>query len=356
MNRIQKLKKYLLTHNFDSFFVTNEQNITYLTGFKGDSSRLIVTQDRTLLITDGRYVEQANNECDKDIEVVTWLKDIRYNHATYSHFLCQLGVSYLAFEGHRITYSEYQELEKCDVSSCSSVSGVIENFRKIKDVEEIDNLKKAGSISDKALMNVIPAIVEGISELDLVAELEYQLKKCGAHALSFETMVLFGERSSLLHGKPGANKLKHGEHILFDFGAEYNGYHADMSRVFTLGKATKKQKEIYNIVNNVGLQVADMLKHGLQSLEVDDFVRSQIPEKYIEYYYPGIGHGVGLEIHEFPFIKQNAKDLIEEDMVITIEPGLYIPKWGGMRAEDSILIRKNTCISLNNFSRDLIEL
>lgn len=356
MNRLRKIQDYLVKEGFDAFFVRSEQNITYLTGFKGDSSRLLVTTNRVILITDGRYTEQAQNECDEIVEVVTWLQDLRYSQKTYSYYLNELEVKRLIFEGDRISYTEYNELVKCNLSNLQSKSSLVEELRKIKSDAEIRCLREAGRISDMALQNILTIIKPGLTELDIVAELEYQLKKCGAHELSFETMVLFGERSSLLHGQPGNRELQMGEHILFDFGAEYEGYHADMSRLIVLGKANNKQKEIHNIVNTAGLKASEILMDGVSADAIDSLVRSVIPKEYIKYYYPGIGHGVGLEIHEQPFIKQNSPETISENMVITIEPGLYIPGWGGMRVEDSILVKKTSCESLNAFSRELVEI
>lgn len=356
MERLKKLQQHIQTSGFDAFFVRSEQNITYLTGFKGDASRLVVAGDKAILITDGRYTEQARNECNAGVQVLNWKDDLRYHHYTYCQLMKELGVTKLIFEGDRISYAEFRQLEKCELLKLQSEEGIVESFRKVKSKDEIKCLKKAGQISDRALMRVQEIIKPGVSELDVVAELEYQLKKCGAHGLSFNTMVLFGERSSLLHGKPTSKKLKNGEHILFDYGAEYMGYHADISRLMVMGKADEVQKEIHNIVNSAGLSAMEILKDGVSVSDVDTLIRSHIPKKYTSHFYPGIGHGVGLEIHEQPFIKPNSGEYISEGMVITIEPGLYIPTWGGMREEDSILISKTSCESLNKFPRDLIQL
>ncbi|MCW3805376.1 M24 family metallopeptidase [Plebeiibacterium marinum] len=349
LNKLEQL-------NLDALFVSSEENIRYLTGFTGDSSRLLITPDGSYLITDGRYREQAEQECGTGIQVFTWIKDQRYQALTYWYLCTQSRVQRLGFEGGNLSFSEYEELQKIESVLLQNCNGVVEEFRQVKSAVEIDCLRKAASLSDESLESIVGFIKPGVSELDLVAELEYAIKRSGADDISFETMILFGERTSLLHGKPGSRKLKEGDTILFDFGALYKGYHADISRVFVCGKASEEQKKVHQIVNTAGLGVLDVLRNGGSTAEVDRVVRNAIPKDYLEYFYPGIGHGTGLQIHEEPFIKQGNNEELRSGMVLTIEPGLYIPGWGGMREEDSILIHDKGCDPLNKFSRDLLEI
>lgn len=355
MERLKRVLEILESNKIEAFFISSQQNITYITGFTGDSSRLLISSQKVYLITDGRYVEQAQKECDNSIEVITWIEDYRYHHKTYGFIANSLGVSELCFEGNGLVYNEYVELSKINGVSLKAQEGIIEPLRMVKSKNEIEHLKRAGEISDVALEQTVKYIKPNVSEMDIVAELEYRLKKNGADNISFETMVLFGERSSLLHGKPGTRKLKLGDIILFDFGALYQGYHADISRVFVCGKASKEQLKVHDMVNHAGLKVAESLQSGISTLTINKLVREQIQEEYLQYLYPGIGHGTGLEIHELPFIKPNEESILKEGMIITIEPGLYIPNWGGMRNEDSILITKDGCEPLNKFNRDLQE-
>ena len=356
MENLKKVVNELELLELDGIFISSEENITYLSGFTGDSSRLLITTQGSYLITDGRYQEQAEKECEEDIQVFTWIEDNRYQSQTYGHLCTQCGVMKLGFEGSNLCFSEYAELQKMEFVQLQNCQGLVEQFRMVKSPHEIGCLRKAAALSDNSLEAIVDVIKPGVSELDLVAELEYAIKKSGADDISFETMVLFGERSSLLHGKPGSRKLKEGDTLLFDFGALYQGYHADISRVFVCGKAGDEQKKVHQVVNRAGLLVQDVLADTVSTAEVDRIVRDSIPKEYIGYFYPGIGHGTGLQIHEQPFIKQGADDTLKSGMVITIEPGLYIPGWGGMRVEDSILIKENGCEPLNKFSRNLIEI
>lgn len=355
MSNLIKVYKELESAGLDGLFVSSEENIRYLTGFTGEASRLLITAKKTYLITDGRYTEQAQNECGEEVEVFNWIDDRRYQKATYEYLCKKSGIGRLAFEGSYLCYREFFELQKIESLTMQDSSGIIEQFRLIKTPAEIDNLRKAAEISDASLEQIMSVIKPGVSELDLVAELEYAIKKNGAGNISFETMVLFGERTSLLHGKPGRRKLKPGDIILFDFGALYQGYHADISRVLVCGRATDKQLKIHNLVNQAGLMAMDALQDNVSVDDIDRIVRESLPHDFIQYYYPGMGHGTGLQIHEPPFIKQGGQDQIKAGMVITIEPGLYIPGWGGMRVEDSILIKETGCEPLNKFDRNLIS-
>ncbi|MFA9370881.1 MAG: M24 family metallopeptidase [Labilibaculum antarcticum] len=352
MDRIRKTLQLLEEQNLNALLVTSESNITYLSGFTGDSSRLLIANQSCYLITDPRYTEQAKNECHKDITVFEWINDKRYNSSTYDFLVKLLQIKNIGFESNHITFHEYSEINGNKVPT----QNIVEQIRLIKSKDEIENLRKASRISDKALENTLSSVKEGVTEIDIVAELEYNLKKCGADNISFETMVLSGKRTSLLHGKPSKKRIEKGDLILFDFGALYNGYHADISRSFVLEQANDQQREIYDCINNAGKLAINSIKEGVEGKEIAEMVRKQIPSEYLEYYYPGIGHGVGLDIHENPFIKDDASFIFKAGMVITMEPGIYIPEWGGLRIEDTLLVTKDGCEPLNLFDRNLIEL
>ena len=355
MERIYKLQQLLSQQNLDAILVTSESNITYLSGFTGDSSRLICSEVGSYFITDGRYTEQAQKECHQEIKNLKWLNDIRYGTETYQNVSEQLNIKRLGFESDVVSFSTYQQLkDELKNIELVPVSGLIEQLRSVKDEDEIYCLRKASEISDKALELTIPFIKEGISELEILARLEYNLKTNGADALSFDTMVLSGAKTSLLHGKADHKIIKSGDFILFDFGALYKGYHADTSRTFILDKPNEKQKEMYQIIQTAQANACNAIKDGVFAKDLDDEVRKVIPKKYIDYYYPGLGHGVGLEIHEYPFIKNTSDFRLKENMTLTIEPGIYIPGIGGLRIEDTILVTKTGFESLNKFPRDLI--
>jgi Xaa-Pro aminopeptidase len=357
MKRINNLLTLIQTENIDALLITSEANISYLTGFTGDSSRLILANAGCFFLTDGRYTEQAKKECYPEINIINWIDDERYGNKTYNFVVKQLNIKQLGFESDEISFTTYQNLNSgLKASELFPTSGLVEQLRIIKDDEEIQYLKRASEISDKALELTLPFIKTGVTELDILARLEYNLKTNGADALSFDTMVLSGTKTSLLHGKADHKKIENGDFILFDFGALYNGYHADTSRTFVVGKPSNQQKEMYEIIRIAQENACKSIKHGVIGTTPDTEVRNMIPEKYIKYYYPGLGHGVGLQIHENPFIKNTSDFVFKKNMTVTIEPGIYIPDFGGLRIEDTIVVTENGFESLNKFPRDLISL
>ena len=355
MKRITQLLQALKENQLEGYFTSSVPNITYLTGFTGDSSRLLVTAGRCILMTDGRYTEQARMECSNDIEVFKWLDNKRYTTESYTSLIDEVEIKSLGFEGNILTYTEFETLRKgLDRVEFKNCDGIVEAIRQQKDQKEIEYLRIACEISDKALELTLPHIREGISELELAAQLEFSLKTNGAENLSFDTLVLSGSRTSLLHGKPGEKKLQRGDLVLFDFGALYKGYHADVSRTFVLGEATSQQKEVYHLIQQAEMEAVLSLIPGISAQVPDQKVRKILPETYLSAYYPGLGHGVGLQIHEEPFLGHTSVAILKENMTITIEPGIYIPGWGGIRIEDTVLIQKHSPVCLSKFPRDLM--
>jgi Xaa-Pro aminopeptidase len=357
MKRVIKLLESIKDKDVDGILVSSVPNVTYLSEFTGDSSVLIVTMGRCILLTDGRYTEQAQHECPAGIEIVKWLNNKRFGIETYRHVVNELNIKRLGFEGQIISFSSYESLRKgLDNTELINLEGCIEKIRRIKDPEEVGFLKTACEISVSALEITLPHIREGVTEKELAARLDYNLRDQGADAVSFDTIVLTGARTSLLHGKPESYAIRDGDLVLFDFGALYKGYHADISRAFFVGKPSEQQKELYSIIQQAQMAGILSIMPEIPGRRPDDLVRKHIPEKYISFYYPGLGHGVGLQIHEEPYIGQASEATLEKDMVLTVEPGIYIPEWGGIRIEDTVWINDGSAAILTDFPRDLMVL
>ncbi|MBN2272747.1 MAG: aminopeptidase P family protein [Bacteroidales bacterium] len=357
MNRINNLLEHLKSYRVDGILISSVPNVTYLSDFTGDSSVLIVSPDRCILLTDGRYTEQAGNECPGEIEVFKWLNNKRFGVETYQYIVKELKIKRLGFEGHVMSFSSYESLRKgLSGIELINMEGCVEKIRQVKDAMEIGFLKTACEISVKALEKTLPLVKEGVTEKEIAARLDYYLRDQGADAISFDTIVLTGPRTSLLHGKPGKHKIRKGDYVLFDFGALYKGYHADISRTFVIGKPDEQQKELYNIIQKAQMAGVMSLIPGMSGRDPDTVVRKHIPENYISYYYPGLGHGVGLQIHETPFLGQSSEALLENNMVLTVEPGIYIPGWGGLRIEDTVWIKDDGAAILTDFPRDMMIL
>src|SRR4030042_4746221 len=355
MNRVNKLLESLKDKDVDGILVSSVPNVTYLSYFTGDSSILIVTARRCMRVTDGRYTEQARQECPAEIEIVKWLNNKRFGIETYLQVTGELNIKRLGFEGQNMSFSSFESLRKglTDVELVN-LEGCIEKIMRLKDPAEIGYLKTACEISVRALEITLPLIKEGITERELSARLDYNLRDQGADAISFDTIVLVGARTSLLHGKPENHAIKKGDFVLFDFGALYKGYHADISRAFVVGKPDPEQKELYDIIQQAQQAGVMALMPGVSGRRPDEMVRKHIPEKYISNYYPGLGHGVGLQIHEEPFIGQASEAKMEKDMVLTVEPGIYIPDGGGIRVEDTVWIRDDSADVLTDFPREMM--
>lgn len=357
MNRIKVLLKAMQEKNMDGYLITSESNVSYLSNFTGDASVLLISSTGCVLLTDGRYTEQARKECFSEIEVVKWVGDKRQGSESYNQYCNQFGIKILGVEGDHISQNLYKKIELgLSKVSLVTVDGLIEKQRMIKDDDEINNLKIASEISDRALELTLPYVKVGVTEMEIIARLEYNLKSNGGQGLSFDSMVLSGAKTSLLHGNPDQKIIEDGDFVLFDFGALYKGYHADMSRTFVMGQANEKQKKIYTMVKEAQRSAVESLKDGILGSLPDTRVRDLITKDYIEYYYPGLGHGLGLQVHEKPFLGQDCDMTIKENMTLTIEPGIYIPGWGGLRIEDTVLVKKDTFETLNKFNRELMIL
>lgn len=356
MKRIKSLLQELSSMDLDGMLITSRYNITYLSGFTGEAARMLVSSKGCVLLTDGRYTEQAANEVHADVEVFKWIRDNRYGAETYQRFIDAFGIKHLGFEGDLVSYSTFEMLQKGLSVELEATDDLVAKQRQIKDSDEIEILREACQISDKALELTVPTLKAGITEKELAAHLEFNLKMNGADDISFDTIILTGSRTSLLHGNPSSEPLKNGDFVQFDFGALYKGYHADMSRTFVVGKASQEQKDFYKMMQSAEMEAVKSLKPGIEGKLVDAAARRAVSDQHINHYYPGIGHGVGLEIHEQPFIKHDADFTVESGMVLTIEPGVYIPGWGGMRIEDTVLITESGHEILTCFPRELIEL
>ncbi len=234
----------------------------------------------------------------------------------------------------------------------------LDSLRTIKDESEIELIKKAVSISDQAFAEVISVIKAGMTEMEVAAELEYRMRKLGSERPAFATIVASGVRGSLPHGTASNKVIQEGELVTMDFGAVYQGYHSDITRTICVGKASQKQKELYHIVLDAQLNGLAAVCAGKKNNAVDMAARYVITQNgYAENFGHGLGHGVGLEIHEWPRLSPKAEPMVlENGIVVTVEPGIYIPEWGGIRIEDTVVVTSNGCNKLTQSTKKLLEL
>jgi len=323
----------------DGFLITNLQNMNYLSGFDGEGFALITKKDNYLL-TDSRYTEQAEKES-PDFKIIIdepKIKDARI--LSLGKILAENMIKKIAFESNNLSYADFKKYSDSLKSiEFLTTKNIIEQIRMVKDKNEIIKMKKAAQIATESLKEVFEIIKPGMRELDIASELAYTMRKKGAQKEAFETIVVSGERSSLPHGKPSEKKIDEGELITIDMGANYQNYNSDITRTIVIGKESQKQKEIFSIVLEAQKAALEIIKPGLKCSEVDSVARNIIEKKgYGKNFGHGLGHGVGLDIHEMPRVSFNDDTILLPGMVVTIEPGIYLPKFGGVRIEDSILI------------------
>lgn len=352
----QKVLDIMEKELVDGFYITNPKNVRYVSGYTGDDSFLIITKDYKFFITDARYTEQAKNEC-PDYKIIDWRAKGKGMHETINSILENTRINKLGFESEHISHSKFINLSQNIDIELVPVVGLVEKLRRVKTKEEIVFLREACKIADRAFSRILEDIKVGITEKKLSAKLSYYLRIEGADARSLNNIFISGKRTSLLHGIPSDKKIEYGDFVLMDFGASYNGYLSDITRTVVVGKASEKQKEVYEIERKSQQDAINAIKAGISAKEpYFESLKAMEGTEYIKYHYTGIGHGIGLNVHEGPFMSPFTNDILEKDNVVTVEPGIYIPDWGGVRIEDQVLVTEEGCEMLSFSPRELITL
>jgi len=357
MSRVKKALNELKKRELDAIFLITDANIRYLSGFTGSESFVLLSSKGNFFITDGRYTEQAENEC-SEFEVVEWKRDFN----SLEKILLELSEKYklnkIAFEQDHLTYKSYKKLEKelCRIKLVPT-EGLVEKVRYIKEEEEIKNIKKAAEIADQAFDKILGFIKPGLTEKRVAYELEYYLNRFGSEGAGFPTILVSGVNTSLPHGIPSDKRIEKGDLVTMDFGGFRQGYPSDMTRTIVVGRADPEQKRIYKLVKEAQQIGLDAIKAGIKGDLPDKKVREIFAREGLEdKFRHGLGHGVGLEIHEPPFMGKTCKDTLREGCIVTVEPGIYMPNWGGVRIEDTVVVTKDGIERLTKSPKDLIEI
>ncbi len=364
---------------FDMIFISDPYNLRYFTGFRGGEGLALITPREKVLLVDSRYTVAAKEET---AEKGNGFKVFEFNNNNPKYkILADIFVEYsdnillVGFEDKSITVGAFHELSKGIHDAFNKyyshmeaknrnrqiewrgLGDFLEQERMIKTPEEIEILKKAEAIGDAAFSDILGILKPGMTELEVAAELEYSMKKRGAEGLSFDTIVASGINSSMPHAIPGNKKIEVGDFVTMDFGCIYNGYCSDMTRTVVIGKASDEQKKIYDIVLKAQLEAVAYIKAGLKCIDVDRVARDIIAkEGYGEYFGHGLGHSVGLYIHELPALNVRDETILAEGMIETIEPGIYIPGFGGVRIEDMGVVTKDGYDNFASSTKELVEI
>lgn len=355
-NIIERVIGILKEKDLDAIWVSDGYNMRYISGFTGGTGSLYISENKKLLLTDSRYTTQAANES-KGFEI----KEIG-NSNTYLKTLNELlendNAKTVGFEDEVMIVSEYEKFSKeSKAETWVPLKNSLDTLRRIKTAQEIKYLETAESIGDKAFSYILNILKPGMTEIEVAVELEGFMKKNGAAGISFDSIIASGINSAMPHATPSHKKIEKGDFVTMDFGCVYEGYCSDMTRTVVVGKASEKQKEIYHIVLEAQLAALEGIRPGITGSSVDKIARDIIKNAgYEECFGHGLGHSVGLFIHENPRLSPLDETILEENMIETVEPGIYIPNVFGVRIEDMVVITKDGHRNLAHSAKELIEL
>ena len=353
MEKLTKLRQALGEHQIDALLITSGYNRRYITDFTGTAGVAIVSQNQAVFITDFRYTEQAAEQI-KNFEIVQHTKTLIEEVSVQ---LEKMGVKKLGFEKDDMSYAQFESYQKALNPELVPVSGLVEKIRLIKTPQEIKIIKAAADIAEAAFDHILTFIAPGKTELEVSNELEFFMRKQGASSSSFDIIVASGLRSALPHGVATDKVIEKGDFVTLDFGALYNGYVSDVTRTVAVGEPSEKLKEIYQVVLDSQLLSLEKIKPGMTGIEADAVARDYIKSKgYGEAFGHSLGHGIGLEVHEGPGLSFRSDIVLEEGMVITIEPGIYLPGIGGVRIEDDAVVTATGLEKLTHSTKELLIL
>ena len=351
MNKIQKLQAKMPEKA--AAIIEADFNRRYLTGFESSLGFLIVTKNDAVFLTDSRYIEKAQKTvANASVKEYFTLESVRDE-------LNKTGAEtvYLQSETTTVANAEkYRRLfDKQTLEFGSFLDSALNDIRSVKDDDEIEKIVAAQIIAEKAFEHILSFVKAGMTEKTVQLELDYYMLSHGAEALSFDTICVSGKNSSMPHGVPTDKKLESGDFLTLDFGATVDGYHSDMTRTFAIGKVNSEQRKVYETVLSAQTAVIDGVRDGMPSRTADALARDIIKEAgYGDFFRHGTGHGVGIEIHEFPALSEKCDAVLKTGMIVTAEPGIYLPDRFGVRIEDMILITENGCRNLTNAPKELI--
>ncbi len=341
-NRLERLRQHLSEKGIDGILISQPENRYYLSGFSGSAGYLFITHQVTVLATDYRYTEQAGRQSPE-----YRIFPITGNIAEwFPRLLAELNLQQLGFEAGHLTFAQYQQLSGILSKSGDSprlvpIDGLVESLRAIKEPAEIELITQAVEISDKALACIKDTIHAGMTEQEVAWQIEKFMRENGSQTVPFDVIVASGPNAALPHHSPSPRPVASGEPIVIDIGARVDGYASDLTRTICLGTPSDTFKKVYDAVLGAQLTAIALIREGMSGNEADKMARTVIEEAgYGENFGHGLGHGVGLFIHEQPRLGPNSTDLLTSGMVFSIEPGIYLTGWGGVRIEDLVVMEK----------------
>jgi Xaa-Pro aminopeptidase len=363
--RRQQLAQALPKEGVEALLISNPINVTYLTGFSGESSFLVLGPERVLLVSDARFTKQIAEEC-PGLEVHIRPPSQSVQQAT-AQVLTKLGLRSVAFEGSHLTVGEWEMLrELAPALSWKATRDLVEQLRALKDPSEVAQIREAIAIAERAFGAFRALLRPEDSEKALCDALEYYVRRCGGRCTSFPSIVAAGERAALPHAPPTDRTVNGAELLLVDWGACGRFYKSDLTRILVPRKnlaslrsgggadGETRLEQVYDVVLRAQSRALERIRPGVKGHEVDAEARSVIAEAgFGDFFGHGLGHGLGLQVHEAPSLRPNSESVLQAGMVVTVEPGIYLPEWGGVRIEDDVLVTLDGCEVLTSVPRDL---
>ena len=354
--RLAALLEALTAAHVDALLVTSLANVRYLTGFSGSSALFLVSQREALLITDFRYQTQAAEEVGDSARVLIEPQSLWAG--LWQQLGQQPGIQVLGFESAHLLHRDFQRLMEAGARwQWRPTLDLVEALRERKDADEVRLIERAANVAIRALERTLAEVRVGMTELQVAGVLERALRDEGSEGFPFPSIVASGARSALPHARATSAHVREGDLLLLDFGAEVEGYCADITRTVVVGRASEEQREIYDVVRRANEQASHSIRAGMTGRDADAIARGYIEQRgYGDLFGHGLGHGVGLEVHEAPRLSRTADGALAEGAVVTIEPGVYRPGWGGVRIEDDVVLDAAGPRILTKFTRELIEI
>lgn len=349
--RIKKLRSEFAEDGLEAAFITKVENRCYLSGFSGSDGSLLITEEKSFLLTDSRYHLQARKES-PDFEPIDITSGFQ---KPFSKIIKEENIGKLGFESNHLSFWQYRKLKKLlRETELLPVIDLVENLRSIKSRQELNRLIRAQEITDRAFHYIMTYIREGLTEKQVAWELEKYIRDEGTEILPFTPILASGINAAEPHHRSSDKKIESGEMVLLDFGAMVSGYGSDMTRTVFMGAPTRKQAEMYELVLSSQKAALKILKAGIRGKDIDKTARKMIESKGLgDSFRHSLGHGVGMEAHEKPTLGPTRDNLLFKNMVCTIEPGIYLTGWGGIRIEDMALVRKDGAKILTRSPKEL---
>ncbi|MDB0438205.1 aminopeptidase P family protein [Clostridioides difficile] len=351
MRKIEKIRKYLKEYNIDGILINSSTNKFYIGNLFSSSGYVFITKDKQYIIVDFRYFEEVKRKSEL-FDVVLMDKNRTY-YEIINDICRNQNIKEIGFEGSEVSFDSYKSMSNKLNATLKSVD--LSTLRKEKDEDEIKHIKKACEIVDATFYHIVDFIKVGMTERQVENEIVRFIKESGGQKESFDTIVASGLRGALPHGKASEKIIEYGDFVTFDFGAKYNNYCSDITRTICMGTTNKELEKIYNIVKKANEECIKVLKSGMTTGEIDKVARDIISSYgYGDNFGHNLGHGVGIMVHEYPALAPESNEVLKEGMIVTIEPGIYVPELGGVRIEDDVLITKGGCMRLTTSTKDLI--